>query len=682
MAEEGAVLGTTFIEILPDLSKLKPALTNAERAAQNTGRKIESSISAAGKGIDLLGQRFTFARVQQEALEKAIASGSTRSQAKVASFAATVHALGQQIDFARASGQALGADQVREYATMQAALRRYSDEVREMRKVQTLAKGSVQEAGVAYRGFGESLAVAGGRFAPLIARASVFAFALHETYGALKRVGELIGIDYGHEHSILSYIEEHGKSAARAIGAVQLALFRASTGQFRQMLSEPSGAGLLAPLAKRWAGAAGPQRPDEASLTKAKDTIESLNRSQMQSLLQLQLERAKLLEKRDAIEGVQRALDALEASDMRARGFDEERIKQIITLKQANRGLADAMQLRKQVQDAIDTAAGTAHASIHASIEKGFAASAPNLFADIPTAGYDRLLRGAMSAQLRAAQENNAELLRLAREEAVAEAQVREDEALKALHSTNENERITQAQYDDLIVRNKETLRARLALIDEQHGTDFRAVLGRLVVSYGTMSQRIESLAADTVNAIETGWESGFFDAMTGNLAKLRGDFRSMLDDIAKLIVRFMIRQEIITFLKMMQGHASSGGAVANLIGTIIGAIGGKANGGVIQGGWRPFADGGVVTKPTLGLVGEGRYNEAVVPLPDGSRIPVQLHRSGAAEDKIAVHLSWEPGLIANIIAGGGEAGMARVAEDIRNGGPLHRQIVQVARRA
>ena len=28
---------------------------------------------------------------------------------------------------------------------------------------------------------------------------------------------------------------------------------------------------------------------------------------------------------------------------------------------------------------------------------------------------------------------------------------------------------------------------------------------------------------------------------------------------------------------------------------------------------------------PTLGLMGEGKYNEAIVPLPDGKSIPVQL---------------------------------------------------------
>jgi murein DD-endopeptidase MepM/ murein hydrolase activator NlpD len=49
------------------------------------------------------------------------------------------------------------------------------------------------------------------------------------------------------------------------------------------------------------------------------------------------------------------------------------------------------------------------------------------------------------------------------------------------------------------------------------------------------------------------------------------------------------------------------------------------ANGGIAFGGFRAFANGGTVSGPTLGLVGEGKYNEAVVPLPDGRSIPVQL---------------------------------------------------------
>jgi tape measure domain-containing protein len=71
-------------------------------------------------------------------------------------------------------------------------------------------------------------------------------------------------------------------------------------------------------------------------------------------------------------------------------------------------------------------------------------------------------------------------------------------------------------------------------------------------------------------------------------------------------------------------------------IGSILMGIGGgiggflkmgkAANGAVWQGGFQAFANGGTVQGPTLGLIGEGKYNEAIVPLPDGKSIPVQLN--------------------------------------------------------
>lgn len=54
------------------------------------------------------------------------------------------------------------------------------------------------------------------------------------------------------------------------------------------------------------------------------------------------------------------------------------------------------------------------------------------------------------------------------------------------------------------------------------------------------------------------------------------------------------------------------------------------ANGGIAPKGFQAFATGGIVTGPTLGLVGEGRYNEAVIPLPDGKSVPVDLGGEGA----------------------------------------------------
>jgi hypothetical protein len=57
-------------------------------------------------------------------------------------------------------------------------------------------------------------------------------------------------------------------------------------------------------------------------------------------------------------------------------------------------------------------------------------------------------------------------------------------------------------------------------------------------------------------------------------------------------------------------------------------ALMGFAMGGVVSGGFRAFAAGGTVNQPTLGLVGEGRFNEAIVPLPDGKSIPVVMNDS------------------------------------------------------
>jgi hypothetical protein len=64
------------------------------------------------------------------------------------------------------------------------------------------------------------------------------------------------------------------------------------------------------------------------------------------------------------------------------------------------------------------------------------------------------------------------------------------------------------------------------------------------------------------------------------------------------------------------------------------------ANGGIAKGGFRAFASGGVVNKPTVGLVGEGKYNEAVVPLPDGKSIPVIGGGGGETNNNITVNVT------------------------------------------
>jgi hypothetical protein len=89
-------------------------------------------------------------------------------------------------------------------------------------------------------------------------------------------------------------------------------------------------------------------------------------------------------------------------------------------------------------------------------------------------------------------------------------------------------------------------------------------------------------------------------------------------------------------------------GSIAMSMGSFLGGFGGLGifGGGGASGGsgmpWnfnspvKLFANGGVVNGPTLGLVGEGRYNEAIVPLPDGRSIPVKMAGGQSAREAMS----------------------------------------------
>ena len=70
-----------------------------------------------------------------------------------------------------------------------------------------------------------------------------------------------------------------------------------------------------------------------------------------------------------------------------------------------------------------------------------------------------------------------------------------------------------------------------------------------------------------------------------------------------------------------------------------LGGFLGFANGGMAKGGFQAYANGGIATKPTLGLVGEGRYNEAIVPMPNGKAIPVDMKGAGQ-QNNVTVNVS------------------------------------------
>ena len=163
--------------------------------------------------------------------------------------------------------------------------------------------------------------------------------------------------------------------------------------------------------------------------------------------------------------------------------------------------------------------------------------------------------------------------------------------------------------------------------------------------------QGAEKLKADLqgiAGAIGDSFGEAFKGIITGSMTAqeaLAGLFQSVgnyfADMVAKMIAEWLKAQLIKGFMNIIGaiipgfGAAAGGGlsdlsapaSINNPLGDLTG-IGGQyqyANGGIAPGGFQAFANGGVVTGPTLGLVGEGRYNEAVIPLPDGKSVPVQL---------------------------------------------------------
>jgi tape measure domain-containing protein len=138
---------------------------------------------------------------------------------------------------------------------------------------------------------------------------------------------------------------------------------------------------------------------------------------------------------------------------------------------------------------------------------------------------------------------------------------------------------------------------------------------------------------------------SAFGEALTMGVASLitgtataKEVFASFLQSVGQALSQ-AASQMIATYIaigiaKLFAGlggggnPAGSGGGISDSLPGIRQYAGGMGGGGAP--GSMPFAppafaNGGIVTGPTLSLIGEGKYNEAVVPLPDGRSIPVQL---------------------------------------------------------
>jgi hypothetical protein len=164
----------------------------------------------------------------------------------------------------------------------------------------------------------------------------------------------------------------------------------------------------------------------------------------------------------------------------------------------------------------------------------------------------------------------------------------------------------------------------------------------------------------------------------------------SFADMVAQMITEWLKAQLIKGFMSLFPGPGALAGATSAASTGLSFDPGGMASfsapwtfakGGIAPGGFTAFANGGMVTGPTMGLVGEGRYNEAIVPLPDGKSIPVDLGGAAGSQitSNIVVNVSSD-GKTSSSGAGSDSAGLGRklegavkqvIVDELRPGGLL-----------
>lgn len=178
------------------------------------------------------------------------------------------------------------------------------------------------------------------------------------------------------------------------------------------------------------------------------------------------------------------------------------------------------------------------------------------------------------------------------------------------------------------------------------------------------LKEDMQGIASSIGDSFGTAFKGIITGSMTAQEA-LAGMFQSIADHFADMVaqmiaewIKMMILKGIEAIINPMAGLGNLGGGIssglssgfsagaASAIPTDAAGWGASfgtslkfANGGIATGGFTAFANGGMVTGPTMGLVGEGRYNEAIVPLPDGKSIPVELAGGGSSSPTVIVNV-------------------------------------------
>ena len=178
------------------------------------------------------------------------------------------------------------------------------------------------------------------------------------------------------------------------------------------------------------------------------------------------------------------------------------------------------------------------------------------------------------------------------------------------------------------------------------------------------LREKWEQIGVDATNMLVDGLTEGMLMMAKGADEANRSwkDFsRNFLNTVAMMIMRLYMMKAVMAAMNMLSGTVAgsqpgttfTGGGSPSATNVTAGAngmiaLGGLgpmtayANGGLVPGGLGRmvgYENGGpIVSGAHTALIGEGKYNEAVVPLPDGKSIPVQMAGGGGTNISISIN--------------------------------------------
>ena len=150
----------------------------------------------------------------------------------------------------------------------------------------------------------------------------------------------------------------------------------------------------------------------------------------------------------------------------------------------------------------------------------------------------------------------------------------------------------------------------------------------KLLEKSGESFDYMQEFAIQAARNMQTAMSDFFFDVMTGKFESFKEYIQGLANTISRIISEILAK---LALAKIFGAFGWEAGVAAL----------GLAKGGIVPRPVVPikqFQYGGIVDRPTLFLAGEGRYPEAIVPLPNGRAIPVQIINK-TEEKPIVVHI-------------------------------------------